>query len=98
MNFGIETPTSDVFNKYVQDNYVKELKKDDKKVFLDLYDRKIGILNMVFNYWKVFKYDSNGNQVFVQDSEGNWEKRKYKDGNIIQFSNSSGTHWVKNNF
>lgn len=96
MNLGTLPPISDIFNEYVQDKYVKELNTESKKIFLDSNDRKIGIVNLKFYYWKVYKYDNQGNQTYVQDSEDNWEKRRYRNGKIIQFSNSSGTHWVKN--
>lgn len=90
-----KTLTEDVFNTYVQEHYVKELDKTNKKIYLDSNDRKIGIKGL-FNYWKLFQYDSSGNKTYVHDSDGNWEKRKYRDGVIIQFSNSSGTYWTKN--
>ena len=67
------------------------------KVYIDDQDRKIGIRSSL-NYWKIFQYDRTGNKVYEMDSDGNWEKRKYCANNkIIQYSNSSGTHWVKNN-
>lgn len=96
MNFGTLPPISDVFTEYVQDKYVKELNTETKKIFLDSNNREIGIINLKFRYWKVYQYDKQGNQTYVHDSENYWEKRKYLNGNIIQFSDSSGAHWVKN--
>lgn len=68
----------------------------DLTIYLDNQDRRVGIRSSL-NFWKVFQYDDDGNKIFEQDSDGNWEKRKYDSGTILQYTNSSGTHWVKNN-
>lgn len=94
MIIGSETPTKDVFTRYVQEHYVQEIKNGEKRVYLDSKQRKIGISG-AFNYWKLIKYDNEGNKIYMQDSDGNWEKRKYDNGKIKQFSNSLGTHWVR---
>ena len=43
------------------------------------------------------EYDSNGNLIYFENSNGHWEKQKYDtNGNKIYFETSTG-HWGKQN-
>lgn len=90
---------SDIFKSHTADkDKVTEVDKGDYKVriYKDHQGRTIGI-HSTMDYWKVFQYDDAGNKIYERDSDGNWEKRRYdKRSNILQFSNSSGTFWHKN--
>ena len=41
--------------------------------------------------------DSNGNQIYWEDSDGTWAKREYAGGNLIYFENSIG-YWEKREY
>lgn len=90
----IEEPTTkfDIFNDYIKKHTFKT--NITKTKFLDKAGRTIGVSGN-HGYWRLFKYDEYGNRVYTMNSEGDWEKRKYLNGSIIQFTNSLGTHWVK---
>lgn len=95
MYIGNQYPTIDVFNEYVKDVHTKELDVETKKIYIDSKKRVVG-LKSKFNYWKIYEYDINDKLTFMQDSDGNWEKRKYMNKQLIQFSSSNGTYWSKN--
>ena len=47
------------------------------------------------NGWSKLEYDSQGNQTYWENSDGNWVKREYdSQGNQIYFENSNG-FWAK---
>ncbi len=47
------------------------------------------------NGWSKLEYDSQGNQTYWENSDGNWVKREYDSrGNEIYYENSSA-FWVK---
>ena len=49
------------------------------------------------NYW-FNVYDSNGNEVYYEDSNGYWVKREYDSkGNLVYFEDSDG-YWSKREF
>ena len=65
------------------------LKDNEKELVLSkLYDQQVTIKgNSVYN--------TNGNQIYYENSNGNWEKYEYNtNGNIIYYENSTG-YWVK---
>lgn len=86
------------FDKYVisktHKTINKSLDKYELKIYLDKDNRKIGVKSSL-NYWKIFKYDDSGNKILEEDSDGNWEKRKYVNKKIIRYANSLGTYWEK---
>ena len=86
-------------NYILENSDNKKTNKKENYVLTTHYNNKNKVIGLVSttNYLKIIKYDENGFKIFEEDSDGNWEKRKYKNGSIIQFSTSSGTHWTKNN-
>jgi hypothetical protein len=91
--------SDNLFKRYTTDSTHKIIIKDrgdyELKVHLDKHNRKIAIYSSL-NYWKIFQYNDEGKKIYEHDSDGNWEKRKYRNNKIVQYTNSSGTHWVKN--
>ncbi len=37
--------------------------------------------------------DKDGNQIYLENSDGYWHKREYKDGNQIYYEHSDGFWW-----
>lgn len=89
-----------LFHELTVNNVQRTITKNrgyyDLTIYFDNQNRKIGMRSSL-NFWKVYQYDDDGNKILEQDSDGNWEKRKYDGTSILQYTNSSGTHWVKNN-
>lgn len=90
--------TNSLFDEHTTENVHQITQKDCGTYKLNTYTdengRKIAIRSSL-NFWKIFKYDKQGNKIYEFDSDGNWEKRKYIKNKITQYSNSLGTHWVK---
>jgi hypothetical protein len=88
-------PTFHSFKQYIEDNTqkIESINKNGVavKTHLDEKGRKICVIGP-HNYWKVIEYDSDGNMVYCCDSEGNWEKRKYRNGSLSHISNSTGVY------
>jgi hypothetical protein len=56
------------------------------------------LLKHDFNKGPLYLYDSNGNRIYIEYSNGYWSKREYNDnGNCIYFEDSNG-YWVKQEF
>jgi YD repeat-containing protein len=56
------------------------------------------LLKHDFKKGSLYLYDSNGNQIYYEDSDGFWYKQEYdSNGNIIYYENSDG-HWEKTEY
>jgi hypothetical protein len=91
----------DKYKKYIEyivnDIEAPYLKSLDQYGLKD--NEKEMILSKVFNQSVtikgIFVYDSNGNIIYIETSDGNWEKREYDtNGNIIYIEDSTG-YWIK---
>jgi hypothetical protein len=52
-------------------------------------------LNHDFDKGSLYLYDSNDNQIYFENSDGEWNKREYdSNGNRIYYENSTG-YWTK---
>jgi hypothetical protein len=84
------------FKQYILEN-THEIKSELKnnlnvETHYDVAGRRIFVKGP-HNYWKVCKYNNQGNLIYSCDSEGNWQKFKYKEGKLINLSNSMGEYW-----
>jgi hypothetical protein len=53
------------------------------------------LLKHDFKKGSLYLYDSNGNKIYYEDSDGYWEKREYDSkGNQIYYEDSDG-FWIK---
>ena len=90
------------YEKYI--NYiVDEIEPPYFKNMVDMYglspDEYELILFKVYNQPVTIKnyrvYDSMGNQIYIENSYGNWTKREFDSmGNLIYYENSNG-YWAK---
>ena len=56
------------------------------------------LLKHDFDKGPLYLYDSNGNRIYIEYSNGYWSKREYNDnGNCIYYENSSG-YWFKQEY
>ena len=74
--------------------------------YLNMYELKqeemVMVLSKVYNQPVTIKgnwvYNTDGNKIYLEYSNGNWEKSEYdKNGNRIYFENNSG-YWVKHEY
>jgi hypothetical protein len=61
------------------------------RILSKIFNREVRLSN---NYI----FDSNNNQIYYEDSDGDWEKREFdKKNNLIYYENSDG-YWIKREF
>ena len=50
------------------------------------------LLNHDFNKGPLYLYDSNGKEIYYEDSDGYWRKQEFdSNGNVIYYEDSIGT-------
>ena len=88
----IEYIANDIELPYLKSLEPYGLKQEEMDLVLSkVYDQPVTIKG-------IFVYDSNGNIIYIETSDGNWEKREYNtNGNKIYYEDSDG-YWYKREY